>query len=183
MKKILVISLLSMTASALAGQEIMPGNGQKLFTFRWEDQRARTSELEAVLSFGGQDNEPTYQIELSEPVTGTRTSYTFPQGSGQLELTALNRVSYCGEEVVFLTVRYAPPRFADIRQFRFETHAFHADTLLHLDSAPVAFEAIALQEIGFDIGWPYTAPQSYQVRCEPRSKNFAFQLVEVSETP
>ncbi len=183
MKIILTISVLHLSASALLGQDIALEDGQKLFTYGWEDQRVRTSDFEAVLSFEGQDDQPTYRIEMSEPATGILTAHTFPQEPGQLELTAFNRVKYCGEDVIFLTVRYSPPRFADIKQFRFETLAFHADTLLHQDSAPVAFEAIALQEIGFDIGWPYTAPQSYQVRCEPRSKKLAFQLVEGSETP
>ncbi|WP_170607399.1 hypothetical protein [Ruegeria arenilitoris] len=183
MKIILTISVLFLSASALLGQDIALEDGQKLFTYGWEDQRVRTSDFEAVLSFEGQDDQPTYRIELSEPVTGILTAHTFQQEPGQLELTAFNRVNYCGKDVIFLTVRYSPPRFADIRQFRFETHAFYVDTLLHLDSAPVAFEAIALQEIGFDIGWHYIAPQPYQVKCETSPKGFALKFVGSTEIP
>lgn len=182
-KTLLVISLSLMAASALSAQEIALGDGQKLFTYEWDDQRLRTHDLEAVLTFEGQDSEPVYRIVLSEPAAGIRTTQTFPQEPGQLELAAFNRANYCGEDIIFLTVRYAPPRFADIRQFRFETHAFHAGTLLYLDSVPLAFEAIALQEIGADLGWRYIAPQPYQVRCQTGPESFALELVESGETP
>lgn len=150
---------------AALGQEPLLRDGQKLFTFDATEQRVRTANVEIVLSFEEQDIQSSYRVELFDFQTGLRNSKTFDQDPTQPKLIALNNAHYCQESIYFLTLRYAPPRYADGRTYFFETHAFDAQTLEYRDTAPVAFEDISLQEIGADLGFPYIAPQPYGVAC------------------
>lgn len=153
------------SVSAALAQEPLLRDGQKLFTFHATEQRVRTANVEIVLSFEEQDVQLSYRVELFDFRTGLRNGKTFDQDPTQLKLVALNGAHYCQENIYFLTLRYAPPRYADSRAYFFETHAFDAETLEYRDTAPVAFEDISLQEIGADLGFPYIAPQPYGVSC------------------
>ena len=153
------------SVSAPLAQETSLRDGQKLFTFDTTEQRVRTADVEIVLSFEEQQVQPSYRIELIDFQTGLRNSKTFDQDPTQPNLVALNIAYFCQESVYFLTLRYAPTRYADVRSYFFETHAFDAETLEYHDTAPVAFEDISLQEIGADLGFSYIAPQPYGVAC------------------
>ena len=152
------------SVSAALAQEPLLRDGQILFTFDATEQRVRTANVEIVLSFEEQDVQ-SYRVELFDLQTGLRNSKTFDQDPTQPKLIALNSAHYCQESFYFLTLRYAPPRYGDVRSYHFETHAFDAETLEYRDTAPVAFENISLQEIGADLGFPYIAPQPYGVEC------------------
>lgn len=151
--------------SAALAQEPLLRDGQKLFTFDATEQRVRTANIEIVLSFEEQDVQPSYLVELFDFRTGLRNNKTFEQDPTQPKLVALNSAHYCQESTYFLTLRYAPPQYGDVRSYYFETHAFDAETLEYHDTAPVAFEDISLQEIGADLGFPYIARQPYGVAC------------------
>lgn len=153
------------SVSAALAQELLLRDGQKLFTFDATEQRVRTADVEIVLAFEEQGVQPSYRVELFDFQTGLRNSKTFDQDPTQPKLVALNNAHYCQESIYFLTLRYAPPQYADGRSYFFETHAFDAETLEYRDTAPVAFEDISLQEIGADLGFPYIAPQPYGVAC------------------
>lgn len=153
------------SVSAPLAQEPPLRYDQKLFTFYANEQRVRTDDVEIVLSFREHQFQPTYRIELYDFQTRRRNSRTFDQDPMQPMLVSLNTAYYCGERQYFLTLRYPPPRYGDVRSYYFETHAFAAQTLEYLDSAFVAFEDISLQEIGADLGFPYIAPQPYGVAC------------------
>lgn len=153
------------SVSAALAQEPLLRDGQKLFTFDATEQRVRTANVEIVLSSEEQDVQSSYRVELFDFQTGLRNSKTFDQDPTQPKLIALNSADYCQESIYFLTLRYAPPRYSDVRSYYFETHAFDAETLEYRDTAPVAFEDISLQEIGADLGFPYIAPQPYGVAC------------------
>ena len=153
------------SVSAALAQEPSLRDGQKLFTFDATEQRVRTTNVEIILSFAEQQASPSYLVELFDFQSGLRNNKTFDQDPAQPKLVALNNAHYCQENFYFLTLRYAAPRYADVRAYFFETHAFDAETLEYRDTAPVAFEDISLQEIGADLGFPHIAPQPFGVSC------------------
>lgn len=153
------------SVSAPLAQEPSLKDGQKLFTFDATEQRVRTTNVEIILSFEEQEPQSSYRVELFDFQTNLRNSKTFDQDPTQPKLVALNNARYCQESFYFLTLRYSPPRYADVRAYFFETHAFDAKTLEYRDTAPVAFEDIYLQEIGADLGFPHIASQPYGVSC------------------
>lgn len=163
-----------MGTNALVAQEVTLALGQVLLSPLGDEQRVETSEITAVVSFGGTEELQAYSIELTDRATGARSRTDFEQDPGEPKLSAYNDAYYCGEHVFFITMRYAPPRFADGRQYRLETHAFHRASLRYLGTAFVAFEDIALLEFGVDLGFDYTQPQPYHVACSV--ENGAFEL-------
>lgn len=182
MKSVFTIVFWGLSAVALSGQEIKLADGQVLFTYGWKDQRVRTSDVEIVLSFEGDGAQPRYRIELSD-LQGEVRSESFEQSPGEPKISAFNTTCRCNEQIIFLTLRYPPPKYADVRAYFFETHAFHAETLGYLDTAPVAYEDIALLEVGVDPGWPQNAPQPYQVVCGTGPEGFKLDIVHEAETP
>jgi len=183
MKAILTFVFWSLSTVALFGQEIDLTDGQTLFTIETAEQRVQTADLEIVVSFDDWQGQPVYRIELVDLQRGIRKGTSFEQDPVQPTLVALNIGYRCNERIIFLTLRYPPPRNADIRAYFFQTHAFHSKTLEYLDTAPVAYEDIALQEVGVDFGWPYSAPQPYQVVCATSSKGFRLDFVLKAEIP
>lgn len=162
------------SVSAPLAQESSLRDGQKLFTYDTAEQSVRTADVEIALSFREHQFQPTYQIELYSFQTGRRNSRTFDQDPMQPMLVSLNTADYCGEHQYFLTLRYEPPRYEDVRSYYFETHAFDAETLEYRDTAPVAFEDISLQETGADLGFSYTAPQPYSIACSDAGLRLIF---------
>lgn len=151
-------------ATSVFAHELEPD--QVLFSRDFSGERIETSHFSVTMKILGGDDPPRYSILLRSRETGRNALHLFEQGGGpEPHLDAYNRAYYCDQSVVFITVQYPIPPMADIRQHRFETHAFLGQTLEYLDTAYASLENIAPHEVGVDLGWPYITPQRYLVVC------------------
>ena len=121
--------------------------------------------------------EPYYRVTLKSKETGAESAIDFFEGSGRpLSLVALNWGYYCGEGVVFITLRRRWPKWADILQYLFETHVFHEESLEFLATADGPYEDITPFERGTDFEYPVQMPQRFAVECTPRTEAQGFQF-------
>ncbi len=121
--------------------------------------------------------EPYYRVTLQSKETGAEGARDFFENAGRpLNLVALNWGYYCDEGVIFITLRQGWPKLAGILQFRFETHAFHEESLEFLATADGPYEDITPFERGTDFEYPVQMPQRFAVECTPRTEAQGFQF-------
>ncbi len=122
-----------------------------------------------------------YRLTVRSKKTGAESATDFHQDGGlYFRLIAFNRRYYCGEEVIFISLRYDTPRNADIRSYLIDTHAFHRESLGYLATAYGHYEDITPLEKGVDIGFPYEMPQRFVVECSgsTASHDFKFSITD-----
>jgi len=121
--------------------------------------------------------EPYYRITLKSEETDAESASDFFESAGRpLSFISLNWGYYCGEGVIFVTLRQRWPKWADILQYLFETHVFRRDSLQYLATAFGPYEDITPLERGVDLGFPYEMPQRFAVECAPRTEAQGFQF-------
>ena len=142
--------------------------GDMLFTADLSGQYIETENL--LISMEGTDDalydDPYYRVTVRSKETGVQSFKDFPEnGGGYYRLIAFNGGYYCDEPIIFITLRQGWPKLADILQYRFETHAFHRDSLQYLATAYGPYEDITPFERGTDFEFPKEMPQNFVVEC------------------
>jgi hypothetical protein len=153
--------------------------GDILLTSDLSGQYIETENL--LISLKGADDtlydNPHYQVTVRSKETGAESSNDYPEnGGGHYSLIAFNSDYYCDEKIIFITLRQGWPKLADILQYRFETHAFHRDSLQYLATAYGPYEDITPFERGTDFEFPKEMPQKFVVECTPRTEALGFQF-------
>lgn len=153
--------------------------GQTLISRTLTGETVETAELLIEIATDPDNFREAYQVKLLSLETGRSKIHRFFQQGGRTPtFVELNAGHICGASVVLLTLRYDIPHSADILQRLHETHAFRRDTLEHVDTASASYENIAPLEDGVDLGYPYTMPQSYGIRCLDSSSQRLFRFYE-----
>lgn len=163
MRLIGIIVAVCLTGALVHAHELRPG--EVLFRLGAE-QGIETERFLIGLELG--ENPGQYSVIVTERGSYKRTKAHIEADTPvDPRIAGFNRRYFCETEILFLTIRQNPPRGADIRAYTLSTHAFDARSLEYIGKVPAAFEDIAAQEAGADLGFEYDAPQEFGIVCEP----------------
>ena len=166
-----------MVASGVAAHDL--GIGGVLISDDFTGSKIETDSLTIVEGRKG-ENEDGYHLTLTSKETGLTTTTVFTMSiPTNFDLVSFDTRDFCGETILFVTLRYDIPRGADILGYSLETHAFREKTLKYLASVDGDFYDIAPLAVGVDIGFPYEMPQAFGVVCsaEGDGREYMFSFV------
>lgn len=149
------------------------GYGQVLYTNSAYVQRVQTPDLSVVLERAGTEGDLRNRIVLKRRNSALTKVYEFELPVPLYpQLYTYNFKHYCDQEIVFITLRYPSPRYADGRVRFLETHSFLFQSLEYLDTVGASYDAIGPLEAGVDLGFEYTMPHPYIIHCSASEDGF-----------